>query len=1209
LTRSNRQSNICVNVMRLLTFGGLWIESEEGSTTAQLRPWRLALLAAVAAAGERGISRERLAAVFWPDSDEERARHSLRQAHYALRVDAGREVFRNGGATLSLDTSVISADISDFHATLAAGDRAKAVSLATGPFLDGFYLPGCPSFERWVEDERSRIAASVTAALISLASAATRANDHDAATGWWRELTVRDPLNSRFALGYLKSLSARGDRVEALAFARRHESVVRRELETDPDPDVRALETELRAQRRTDPVRPAAAPPTRPATPLRLRTLGGLAICAEHRDEKLPVFGPRRLALLALVAAAGPPGVTREKIMGILWPESDEEQARHALSQSLYLLRRDSGRECIVGTAQLRLHDDLSADIRDFQEALTSDRLADAVAAYSGQFLDGFYLADAPQFEQWVEATRSKLQIAVIKALETLIRRAAESNPSGETVVWWQRLTEIDAYKPAYAAGLIRALIDAGDQTAARRFALEYDSRVRRELEAEPDPEIVELTASLRSVPGENAPSVANSSVAVAAVEPAGAVSSTRTSRRWWIPGGAIAAVLTAVLVWNIGALRASASEQRPLIAIGSIKSGDTTVSGPVLRDMLATNLARISGLRVVSNTRLLELLPLGIDTAPGATTGAARRAGAREIVEGEIAGSGGELVLTLRRVDLASGVVRQGYSVRAADAFALTDRATAAIAHDFHVDPPPDAVATVRTSSAVAYAFYEEGLRAVFRGDPAGAVRLMKAALDRDSTFAMAAYYGGIAAGAANAVGLYEEAQRLRALARRLAPRTIDRERRLIESTLAREEAPLIEFLPRAREFAAWYPDDPDAQINLGFSLAAAGDWAGSVVAFNRAIRIDSAAGPTGSSYCRLCQALGGLTISYLWWDSVAAAERTTHRLTDYRSEEGGWGLTLEPLLRLGRRAEAESLAVRLTRSSPIRPDFSGALDRDLIRAGRSEELEARLTSELGTAAVDAPGERPWLLLFSLRNQGRLREAEQLASIGKVPNSAVRVDFSDPVSQATVAYERGQYREAARRYLEIVAGDRRVVAAEGYKSRLVSWHMVLAGTALAAAGDTAGARALADSVERIGANSSFGRDLRLHHFLRGLLLQRQSRHAEAVEEFRLSLFSLTEGYTRGNLELARSLMALGRNAEAIAVLQPVLRGAVDGSATYMTHTELRELLAQAYEAAGIRDSAAVNYVIVERNWRRADPEFAARYARARAKVTQARSF
>jgi hypothetical protein len=77
--------------------------------------------------------------------------------------------------------------------------------------------------------------------------------------------------------------------------------------------------------------------------------------------------------------------------------------------------------------------------------------------------------------------------------------------------------------------------------------------------------------------------------------------------------------------------------------------------------------------------------------------------------------------------------------------------------------------------------------------------------------------------------------------------------------------------------------------------------------------------------------------------------------------------------------------------------------------------------------------------------------------------------------------------------------------------------------------------------------------------------------------------------------------MALGRPQEAVAVLRPALHGGVDGSNTYLTHTELHEAAAQAFALAGRFDSAAAHYQAVERAWRHADPEYAARYARAKA--------
>ena len=203
----------------------------------------------------------------------------------------------------------------------------------------------------------------------------------------------------------------------------------------------------------------------------------------------------------------------------------------------------------------------------------------------------------------------------------------------------------------------------------------------------------------------------------------------------------------------------------------------------------------------------------------------------------------------------------------------------------------------------------------------------------------------------------------------------------------------------------------------------------------------------------------------------------------------------------------------------------------------------------------------------------------------------------------AILAAESGRPLEAARLYRREAEAAEGFDIAAGIKARLLTWRWTHVGTALAAAGDTASVRRLADTVEMLGRGSNVGRDLRLHHFLRGLVHQHAGRHAEAVDQFRLALHSLTEGYTRINLELARSLMALGRPDEAIAVLRPALRGGVDGSNSYLTHTELHEAIAGAFELAGRFDSSTVHYRAVERAWRRADPEFAARHAHAKTRA------
>jgi hypothetical protein len=104
----------------------------------------------------------------------------------------------------------------------------------------------------------------------------------------------------------------------------------------------------------------------------------------------------------------------------------------------------------------------------------------------------------------------------------------------------------------------------------------------------------------------------------------------------------------------------------------------------------------------MVANSRLFELMKPGEENQRGAFSEAARRAGALEILEGEVSyAPEGGLQLDLRRIDLRSGVVRHGYRVRALDRYALVDSATGAVARDFALPAPGGAIVSTRKDSA----------------------------------------------------------------------------------------------------------------------------------------------------------------------------------------------------------------------------------------------------------------------------------------------------------------------------------------------------------------------------------------------------------------------------------------------------------------------------------------------------------------------------
>ena len=129
------------------------------------------------------------------------------------------------------------------------------------------------------------------------------------------------------------------------------------------------------------------------SSPWQLRTLGGLTLLRDGVAVTGAAAQRRRLALLAILAAAGDTGCSRDKLLAMLWPESDTESARHALSQLLFLVKRDlRGGELFLGGAELRLNPlELSSDVEELERHVVAGDDAAAVALYRGPFLDGFH--------------------------------------------------------------------------------------------------------------------------------------------------------------------------------------------------------------------------------------------------------------------------------------------------------------------------------------------------------------------------------------------------------------------------------------------------------------------------------------------------------------------------------------------------------------------------------------------------------------------------------------------------------------------------------------------------------------------------------------------------------------------------------------------------------------------------------------------------
>ncbi|HEX2080097.1 MAG TPA: BTAD domain-containing putative transcriptional regulator, partial [Longimicrobium sp.] len=222
------------------------------------------------------------------------------------------------------------------------------------------------------------------------------------------------------------------------------------------------------------------------------------------RRDGAPVTGRaayrRRLALLAVLAAARGRPVGRERLMTLLWPEHPPESARHTLSESLYVLRRELG-EIFAGAGSEVALDParVESDVEAFERALREGRRGEAVELYRGPFLDAFYVEGAPEFERWAEEERDRLARAFAGAVEALAEAAeAAGDPLG-AAAWWRRLAAHDPYSSRVALRLVAALGRGGEAAAALRHAEAHAAFLREELGVGLDPELAALVDRLRA--------------------------------------------------------------------------------------------------------------------------------------------------------------------------------------------------------------------------------------------------------------------------------------------------------------------------------------------------------------------------------------------------------------------------------------------------------------------------------------------------------------------------------------------------------------------------------------------------------------------------------------------------------------------------------------------------------------------------------------
>jgi predicted ATPase/DNA-binding SARP family transcriptional activator/Tfp pilus assembly protein PilF len=286
-------------------------------------------------------SREKLTALFWPESDAERGRMALRRTLAYVRDALGEAADHDGAAhmlvergALGVDPALVESDLQAVHtawaqARLAApvgGEGQHAAVIAQlqraaeryrGDFLDGFSLSDAPAFDEWAAVQRElwhRRAGLVYERLAQLQLAEGDLTLAQETTARW---IAHYPLNEEAHRHLMRIHLAAGDRPSALRAYAACRSILAAELGAAPSPETEALAAQIREAAPARPRPHLGVPQSSRPPPARRRhpSLPAPATAVVGREDDVAAVRRTLLSPSArLLTLVGPPGIGKTRL-------------------------------------------------------------------------------------------------------------------------------------------------------------------------------------------------------------------------------------------------------------------------------------------------------------------------------------------------------------------------------------------------------------------------------------------------------------------------------------------------------------------------------------------------------------------------------------------------------------------------------------------------------------------------------------------------------------------------------------------------------------------------------------------------------------------------------------------------------------------------------------------------------------------------------
>ena len=175
------------------------------------------------------------------------------------------------------------------------------------------------------------------------------------------------------------------------------------------------------------------------------RTLGPPEVTLDGEIPPPELRWRKHLALLIYLALS-PRGRTREHLAGLLWADRREGSARHSLNVALHAVRRHAGEASIETSAEIvRLSPGtVRLDVDELEACAARSDWAAAVRFVAGEFMEGFSVPGASEFEDWLAAERTAWRQRSVEVLGRRVDELLRGGQAPDAVALALRATALD---------------------------------------------------------------------------------------------------------------------------------------------------------------------------------------------------------------------------------------------------------------------------------------------------------------------------------------------------------------------------------------------------------------------------------------------------------------------------------------------------------------------------------------------------------------------------------------------------------------------------------------------------------------------------------------------------------------------------------------------------------------------------------------------